>query len=183
MLGSKLKTYACAAALCVAPLALTPASAATPAEVHPGMTVVDPSGGTVGMIAGVKGDNVLLKTDSHELQIPMSSFTASKGKLLFAMTAAQLNAEADKQAAAAAAAVAVGAPVYGSGGTLAGNIEALDNSLVTIKLTNGNTVRIPRSGVGGGAKGAVLGVTTQQLNDLASQAGTPAPAADAPAGE
>ncbi len=181
MLGSKLKTCACAAALAVAPLSLTPAFAATPAEVHPGMTVVDPSGGTVGIISGIKGANVLLKTDRHELEIPMTSFTANQGKLLFAMTAAQLNAEADKQTAAAQAAVAVGAPVYGSDGSLAGQIESLDNSLVTIKLTSGETVRLPRNGVGGSDKGAVLGVTTTQLNQLASQAA--APAAEAPGGQ
>jgi hypothetical protein len=91
------------------------------------------------------------------------------------MTAAQLNAEVDKQLAAAAAAITVGAQVYGSDGTLAGTIEEVDESLVKIKLASGTSVRIPRSGVSGSDKGAVLGVTTAQLNELASQAGAAEP--------
>lgn len=159
-----------AAAIAAAPLAAVPAFAATSAEVTPGMQVVDPSGGTVGTVAAVQGDNLVLKTDRHELQLPLTSFTADNGKLLFGMTAAQLNADADKQMAAAAAAVTVGADVYGSDGSLAGQIEAIDTELVTIKLTSGETVRVPRSGVGGSDRGAVLGVTTEQLNQLAAQA-------------
>lgn len=171
MFFRKFNRYILVAAIAATPFALSPAAAATPAEVHPGMTVVDPAGGTVGTVTAVKGANLMLKTDSHELQLPMSSFTAAKGELLFAMTRAQLDAEADQQMAAAAAAVVVGADVYGSDGSLAGKIEALDDTLVTIKLTGGDIVRVPRSGVGGNANGAVLGVTTRQLDDLAAQAG------------
>lgn len=156
-----------AAALAAAPISTL--SAATPAEVHPGMQVVDPAGGIVGMVTGVKGDNLILKTDKHEVQVPLGSFTASQGKLLYAMTAAQLDAETEKAMAAASASVAVGAQLYGSDGTLAGQIEALDDNLVTVKLTNGSSVRIPRAGVAGSAKGAVVGVTTAQLNEAAGQ--------------
>lgn len=166
----KLAKFAYAAAIAAAPLALTPAAAATAAEVRPGMLVVDSNGGTVGNVTAVKGDALILKTDKHEVQLPLTSFTASEGKLLFGMTAAQLNAETEQALAAANAAVAVGAQVYGSDGTLAGQIEALDDSMVTIKLTGGDLVRLPRSGVGGSENGAVLGVTTEQLNQLATQA-------------
>ena len=167
---TRLARLTLAAAIAAAPVAITPVAAATTAEVRPGMQVVDPNGGAVGIVTAVKGANLVLKTDKHELQLPVTSFAASEGKLLFGMTAAQLNAEADKQLAAASAAVAVGADVYGSDGTLAGQIEAIDTELVTIKLTGGETVRVPRSGVGGSDKGAVLGVTTEQLNQLAAQA-------------
>ena len=44
-----------------------------------------------------------------------------------------------------------------------------------IKLASGTSVRIPRSGVSGSDKGAMLGVTTTQLNELASQAGAAEP--------
>lgn len=170
----KLKNLALAAAIAAAPLTLSPAFAATSAEVAPGMQVVDPSGGPVGTVTAVKGDALILKTDKHEVQLPLSSFTAHEGKLMFGMTAAQLNAETEQALAAADAAVAPGAQVYGSDGTLAGTIEALDSDFVTIKLTGGETVRLPRSGVGGSDKGAVLGVTTAQLAELASQAAAPA---------
>jgi preprotein translocase subunit YajC len=171
MLGFKLKTYVYAAALAAAPLAIAPAFAATPAEVHPGMQVVDPSGGAVGTVTAIKGDNLILKTDKHEVQLPLASFTADQGKLLFAMTAAQLNAETERAIAAANAAVAPGAQVFGSDGTLAGQIDSIDTDYVTIKLTGGETVRIPRSGVAGSDKGAVLGITTAKLTELATQAG------------
>jgi preprotein translocase subunit YajC len=169
----RLAKLAFAAALAAAPLAISQAIAATPAEVHPGMQVVDPSGGAVGMVTGVKGDMLILKTNAHEVQLPMTSFTANQGKLLFGMTAAQLNAATEQAMAAAKAAVTPGANVYGSDGTLAGTIESIDQSLVKIKLANGQSVRLPRNGVSGSDKGAVLGVTTAKLNELASQAAGP----------
>jgi preprotein translocase subunit YajC len=178
----RLAKLACAAALAASPLPLSAAFAATPAEVHPGMQVVDPSGGAVGMVTGVKGNMLILKTSKHEVQLPLTSFTANQGKLLFGMTAAQLDAATEQAMAAAKAAVTPGASVYGSDGTLAGTIESIDESLVKIKLASGHSVRLPRNGVSGSAKGAVLGITTAKLNELASQAATPpdpaAPATD-----
>ena len=172
MQSNRLARFALAAVLAAAPLPA--AFAAIPAEVHPGMQVVDPAGGTVGMVTGVKGANLILKTDKHEVQVPLASFTASQGKLLYAMTAAQLDAETEKAMVAASAAVAVGAQLYGSDGTLAGQIEAIDDDLVTVKLTDGSSVRIPRAGVAGSAKGAIVGVTTAQLNEAAGQTSSPA---------
>jgi hypothetical protein len=168
--------FACAAAIAAAPVAISSAIAATPAEVSAGMQVVDPDGGTVGVVTAVKGDMLMLKTSAHEAQLPLASFTAHEGKLLFGMTAAQLNAEVEKQLAAANAAVVVGAQVFGSDGTLAGQIDAIDGDLVTVKLASGQTVRLPRSGVAGSDKGAVLGVTTAQINQLATQASASQPA-------
>lgn len=175
---------ALAAAFAAAPLAFSSAIAATPAEVQPGMQVVDPSGGAVGMVTGIKGDMLILKTGKHEVQLPLTSFTANEGKLLFGMTAAQLDAATEQALAAAKAQVAPGANVYGSDGTLAGTIESIDESLVKIKLANGQSVRLPRNGVSGSDKGAVLGVTTAKLNELASQAAsadTATPPADSAA--
>lgn len=167
----RLTHFAIAAAFAGAPVAFATSFAATTSEVHPGMVVVDPSGGQVGVVTAVKSPNLVLKTATHEVQLPLTSFTASKGKLMFGMTAAQLDAATEQATAAADAAVTSGAQVYGSDGSLAGTIEALDSSLVTIKLATGDSVRIPREGVGGGPKGATLSVTTAQLNQLASKAG------------
>ena len=166
----RLAKLAFAAALAAAPLAFSSAVAATPAEVKPGMQVVDPSGGAVGTVTGIKGDMLILKTAKHEVQLPLTSFTANQGKLLFGMTAAQLDAATEQAMAAASAAVAPGASVYGSDGSLAGTIESIDETLVKIKLADGKSVRIPRNGVSGSDKGAVLGITTAKLNELASQA-------------
>ena len=162
----RLAKLAFAAALAAAPLAFSAVGAATPADVRPGMQVVDPSGGAVGIVTGVKGDMLTLKTGTHEVQLPLASFTANQGKLLFGMTAAQLEAAM----ASAQAAIAPGANVYGSEGALAGTIESIDESLVTIKLASGGSVRVPRNGISGSDKGAVLGITTAKLNELATQA-------------
>jgi preprotein translocase subunit YajC len=159
-----------AAAIAAAPVAVTPAIAATTAEVTPGMQVVDPNGGTVGMVTAVKDDVLILKTDRYEVQLPLTSFTAHEGKLMFGMTAAQLNAETEQAMAAASAAVVAGADVYGSDGALAGQIEAIEEELVTIKLTSGEVVRLPRAGVTGSEMGAQLGVTAEELKQLAAQA-------------
>jgi preprotein translocase subunit YajC len=166
---NKLAIFASAAALAVAPAAFSPAAAATAAEVKVGMQVVDPSGGIVGTVTSVKADSLILKTDKHEIQLPLTSFTANEGKLLFGMTAAQLNAATEQSMAAANAAIVAGAQVYGSDGNLAGQVETVDNDFVTIKLTNGSSVRLPRSGVAGSAKGVVLGMTAAKLNELAAQ--------------
>ena len=171
----RLKTLALAAAVAAAPAALAPAFAATAAEVRPGMTAVDPVGGTVGTVTAVKGDALILKTGKHEVQLPLSSFTAHEGRLLFGMTAAQLDAETERAMAEASAAVTVGAQVFGSGGSPVGQIEAIEGDLVTIKLANGNLVRLPRNGVGGGANGAMLGMTAAELDALATKASTEEP--------
>lgn len=170
----KLTNIAFAAAIFAVPAAISPAFAATPAEVHPGMQVVDPSGGAVGIVTAIKGPNLTLKTSKHEVQLPLTSFTANQGKLLFGMTAAQIDSATEQ----ANASIAVGASVFGSDGSIAGQIEEVSDTLVKIKLANGQSIRIPRDGISGSQNGAILGVTTAQLNQLASQAA----AASEPAG-
>jgi preprotein translocase subunit YajC len=182
MQSTRLARLTIAAALAAAPLALSAALAATPAEVHPGMQVIDPAGGSVGVVTGVNGANLILKTDKHEVTLPMTSFTANNGKLLFAMTAAQLNAETEQAMAAANAAMTVGTQVYGSDGTLAGQIDAMDDSFVTIKIASGALVRVPRSGIVGTPKGAMVGMTTAQLNQVSAEA-TPTAHPDSTASE
>jgi preprotein translocase subunit YajC len=161
--------------VCAAALAASPAFAATPAEVAPGMQVVDPSGGVVGAVVAIKGDALVIKTAKHEVQLPMSAFTAAKGKLLFGLTAAEVDAQADQQAAANSQAIAVGTPVFGSDGTPAGTIEAVEEPLVTIKLATGQSVRVQRSGLAPNGQGVVIGVTTAKLNAMAAQSAAPAP--------
>ena len=84
--------------------------------------------------------------------------------------------------AASNAAMTVGTQVYGSDGSLAGQIDAIDDTLVTIKLANGSSVRVPRSGLAGSPKGAVVGVTTTQLNEVAGQPAATQASASPPAG-
>jgi preprotein translocase subunit YajC len=159
-----------AAAAAVAPISLSAVVAATPAEVHPGMQVFDPSGGVVGTVTATNGANLVLKTAKHEVQLPMASFTANQGKLLFGMTAAQLDAAAEEQAAVSSADIVAGAPVLGCDGTVAGTVDSVDEQTVTIKLASGQIVRVGRNTVSGRDNGVVLAVSTAKINEMAAEA-------------
>lgn len=161
------RTFAALAALTLSAPAMVSAQAAP--SVSPGMLVVDPSGASVGTVVSVNGQQLVVKTDKHEVQLPATSFTASEGKLLFALTQAQLNAQTDQALTEANAKLASGATVYGQAGTAAGTIEAIDDTTVTVKLTSGKLIRMPRNAIAPGRDGAVLGVSAAELEKLASQ--------------
>jgi len=145
------------------------------AGVQPGMQVVDTAGNPVGVITSMKNGNVVLKTDKHEVQLPAASFTPSNGKLLFGMTEAQVDAAAEQVVADSQAAIKPGAEVYGMGGALAGTIDSMDDQYVTIKLTTGELVRVPKNGVAAANGKVVVGATAAQLKAGAGQASaTPA---------
>ena len=161
--------------LLIAPIALAAMTIATPSTAQTaGMQVVDTTGGAVGTVVSVSGDNVVIKTDKHQVALPKTSFTAHEGKLLFGMTQAQLNAETEKSLAAAAASIAAGATVKGSAGAVVGTIDALDEESVTIKLQSGSLIRVPRSGVAAGGDGVVVGLTAEELEAQASASAAPA---------
>ena len=111
-----------------------------------------------------------MKTDRHEVLLPTTSFTPNQGKLLFALTRDQLNAQTEKAIAEANAKLVAGTSVYGPGGTLAGTIDAIDETNVTVKLTSGKLVRMPRGSIAPSEQGAVLGVTAAELERLAAEA-------------
>ena len=140
-----------------------------------GMQVVDPKGGVVGTVSGVMGDHVVVKTDRHEVRLPKASFTVDQGKLLFGMTQAELNAATDSSLAAASAALVAGAAVKGPAGESVGTIDSIDAEFATIKLASGKLVRIPRSGLGASADGAVIGMTATQLEAQAAPTEAPTP--------
>lgn len=142
----------------------SPLLAQAPAGPAVGMQVVDTNGGAVGTVQALKGDNVLVKTDKHEALLPKSSFALSDGKLYFAMTQAQLNAEIEKHVAAAQASVAAGATVKGLSGAELGKIDSVSNDAVVIALPSGKKVELNKSGVRGNADGSMtIGLTAEQL--------------------
>jgi preprotein translocase subunit YajC len=177
-------------ALVTAAVGLQPALAQQPAAQQPGgqqaptqanMTVgakvSDANGGEVGSISKVDGQFVVVKTDKHEVRLPVTSFTAHNGGFLFGMTRDQLNAEVEKTLAAANAKIVAGASVTGSQGGNVGTIEAIDDQFVTVKLVSGKKVRLPRVAVAPGPNGAVIGMTVAELE---AAAGAAAPKAEAP---
>ncbi len=165
-----------------------PAAAQAQAGVTIGMQVTDSTGAPVGTVVGLKGANVLIRTDKHEAQIPTSSFSVSKGKLLFGMTQAQLDAQIEQSSAASSAAIVAGATVKGVGGTPVGTIEAIADGNATIALQNGKKLAIPQAGLRGNSDGSVtIGYSAAQLEALVQgsasstdASATSTPSADTP---
>ncbi|HET9640182.1 MAG TPA: hypothetical protein VFP12_13345 [Allosphingosinicella sp.] len=151
-------------------LALAAVSIPATAAVTAGAIVKDTAGGEVGTILKVEGNQLVLKTDRHEVRLPVASFTATESGALFGMTRAQLNAEVDKAEAAAAAQIVAGATVKGPTGAEVGKIEAVDAQFVTLKLASGATVRAPRTAFAGGPAGPVTSLTADQLEAAAKGA-------------
>jgi hypothetical protein len=144
-----------------------PALAQAQAGISIGMQVTDASGAPVGTVVGIKGANLLIKTDKHEAQIPRTSFSVSNGKLLFGMTQAQLDAQVEQSSAAANASIAAGAVVKGTGGAQVGTIEAVDGGNVTIALQDGKKIAVPQTGLRGTPDGTVtIGYSAAQLEAL-----------------
>ena len=131
-----------------------------------GTEVLDSSGNPVGTVTAVNGDVVTVKTDKLDANLGKASFAQQDGKLYIGNTQAELNALIEQQNAVAEASLAVGAAVKGTGGADIGTIEAIDAEFVTMKLTSGKSVRIPRAGIAGSPQGAVVGLT---LADLEAQ--------------
>jgi preprotein translocase subunit YajC len=149
----------------IAPVALALAVPLSPAaaQIAPGMEITDPSGAPVGTVKSVQGDDLVVKTDKHEVALPKSSFTLNAGKLLFGMTQAQLNAAVDSSLAAAEDSVKVGATVKGAQGAAIGTIVSVDGQMVTIALESGQKAQLSRAAVRGNAEGSVTTVFTAEL--------------------
>lgn len=117
------------------------------------------------------GEFVILRTDKHEARLPKTSFTAHNGGFIMAMTQAQVNQAIEEATAQASANLVAGAQVTGTGGAGVGTIESIDGEFVTLKLTSGKLVRLPRNGIAPGPNGAVIGMTAAELEAAAAQAG------------
>jgi preprotein translocase subunit YajC len=144
-----------------------PAAAQAQATINVGMQVTDASGAPVGTVKALQGANLLIQTDRHEALLPRTSFSVSKGKLLFGMTQAQLDSEIDKSLTAASASIAAGATVKGTGGSPVGTIEAITDGKVTIALQDGKKIAVPQEGLRGNADGSVtIGYSAAQLETL-----------------
>jgi hypothetical protein len=140
------------------------------------MQIVDTTGAPVGTVTAIKGDNVQIKTDKHDALLPKTSFRVDKGKLVFGMTQAQLDAQIEQATAASQKAIVAGATVKGSAGTEVGKIDTVEGGNATITLTSGKRLQVPTTGLRGNADGTVtIGYTAEQLDALVSGS-TAAPA-------
>lgn len=155
-----------ASLMCAQPAVSAAAPNAPSPAIAPGMIAIDVAGNPVGTVKSVHGPELILATDRHEVRLPLRSFTPSKGKLLFGMSRQALNQATD---AMFAKAMLPGADVYGKNGALAGRIAAIDDNFVTIELQSDKSIRLPRDSVGPGPKGAVLGVTVVEFQQMANR--------------
>lgn len=161
-----------------------PAAAQAPAGINVGMLVTDAAGGRVGTVAAINGDNLLIKTDKHEVMLPKASFTVAEGKLFFGMSQAQLDAEIEKNLAAASASVVAGATVKGLTGTPVGKIDALAEGNATIALEGGKLIQVQQTALRGNPDGSVtIGYTAEQLQALLQTAEAPAADVSTPQGQ
>jgi preprotein translocase subunit YajC len=142
-----------------------PATAQTGFNV--GAKVVDTAGAEVGTVTKVDGDNLIVKTDKHEVALPRSSFAAGEKGLLFALTQAQLNAEVEKSLAAQGPLLSVGATVYDPQGGVVGTVESFDDKLATVKLSK-ISVQLPVEAFVRGPSGPMIGETAASLEAKAA---------------
>ena len=134
------------------------------APIAVGTPVVDTKEQPVGTVAAVEGESVVtVRTDKHDVRLPVASFANQDGKLYLALSQAELNAKYETDQAAIAASLEIGKPVKGTNGTVLGTVESKDEAGVVIKLVSGKTIKVPSNGIAGGVDGAVVGITAEQL--------------------
>lgn len=144
------------------PPAPPPAPVATTLGV--GMAVVDTQGAPVGSITALSADTVTVQTAKHQAVLPRASLTVSGSKALFGLSQADLDASVERAQAATPAALKVGAAVKGKDGRSVGTVDAVDASNVTIRLSIGPRISIPRSGIAPDASGGgTIGLTAAEL--------------------
>ncbi|MCJ7422179.1 hypothetical protein [Sphingomicrobium astaxanthinifaciens] len=151
----KFLSTALAATALVAMTPMAPAFAAQPAGVTAGMEVVDTNGNAVGTVVSAGNDLITIRTDRHDVPVPVASFTPHEGKLLFAMSAADLNAAVDANLAAAEASVTLGKPVKDVAGVEFGTIDEITDEYIQLALADDKIVRIPVDGLQKDAGGAI----------------------------
>ena len=155
-----IKTEKATAAVAVPEAA--PAPVATTPQI--GMMVVDAQGGPVGTITGLAADTVTVKTARHQAQLPRTGLTISEGKALIGMTQAELDASVEKSLSTMTTGLKAGAAVKAKGGENVGTIEAIDAQTVTIALSGGQRINIPRSGIAAHPEGGgIIGLTAAEL--------------------
>ncbi|OYZ14715.1 MAG: hypothetical protein B7Y35_13515 [Sphingomonadales bacterium 28-64-96] len=141
---------------------------ATPtlAAITVGATVKDTSGGVVGTVTKLTGDNVVVDTGTHKVTIPTQSFVDTPQGPLLALTKSQLDAAAVQAAAAQEArlanAIQPGATLRGSQGAVLGSIAALDGEFVMVQGEAGQA-RIPKADLYLAADGLHFGMTAAQF--------------------
>ncbi len=145
-----------------APQAAAPAAAAA-VTLAPGAAVTGPSGNPVGTVVSVDGPNAIVRTDKYDVALPISSMRVEATGAVVGVTREELNAGVEQAMAKVNQLFVAGSPVYGPAGNAVGNIDVVEAEFVTLKLTGGQSVRLPRSGFAAGPNGLMIGLTEDQI--------------------
>ncbi len=180
----------------------TPAPDAAAATAKPNVTagakVVDAQGGDVGTIESVANGVATLSTGTHRAGIPIASFAQGDGKLVLALTKAQVDAQgapipaganpasgaatattatagaATTATASAAptapATIAVGATVKDQTGAPVGTVKAVNGDMVTVASATASA-QLPKKSFAQSGDSLVIGLTAAQFETAAKAAG------------
>lgn len=149
-----------------APGAAAPAASAATAPTV-GATIYDSAGVSLGTVASITPQAVILNTGTAQVPVPPASIGKTDKGFAMAMTKADLDAAVASSQAQAQAAVKAklvpGTAVSGLQGAPLGTIKAADAQFVTLTTTKGD-VKLPIAGFSADASGKVIvGITADQL--------------------
>ncbi len=132
-----------------------------------GATIYDSAGVSLGTVASITPQAVILNTGTAQVPVPPASIGKTDKGFAMAMTKADLDAAVASSQAQAQAAVKAkltpGTAVTGLNGASLGTIKTADDQFVTVTTTKGD-VKLPIAGFSADASGKVIvGITAEQL--------------------
>lgn len=147
-----------------------------------GAKVYDSAGVELGPIASNDGSVVVVDFGGRKAALPTNAFAQTDKGLAITITAAQLTAALDKQAADAAAALETalvpGAEIRGvTGASVVGKVKATDAEGVIVTTDKGE-VRLPRKAFFLTGKGLAMSFTADQFAAAIAETATTPAAAD-----
>ncbi len=144
-----------------------PAAAASATAPTVGATIYDSAGVSLGTVASITPQAVILNTGTAQVPVPPASIGKTDKGFAMAMTKADLDAAVASSQAQAQAAVKAkltpGTSVSGLNGATLGTIKTADAQFVTVTTAKGD-VKLPIAGFSADASGKVIvGITADQL--------------------
>lgn len=149
-----------------------------------GTTIYDSAGVSLGTVASVTPQAIVLNTGTAQVPVPPTSIGKTDKGFAMAMTKSQLDAAVAASQAQAQAALKAklvpGTAVTGLGGAALGAIKSADAQFVTLTTAKGD-VKLPINGFSADANGKVIvGITADQLAAATASASAGATSSAAP---
>lgn len=145
-------------------MAAAPTVAQTaPAQLKVGTAVTGPAGLPVGTVVTVTDRDAVVRTDKHDVRLPLASFRVDPKGAVIGATRDQLNAGIEEAVAKLNQSMVAGASVFDTAGGLVGTIDKIEEGFVTITLPSGRSARLARGDFSMGRTGLLLGLTAAQI--------------------